>query len=385
MHYDCLILGAGAAGLFAARTAAARGRSVCVLDHAGAPGRKVLVAGGGKCNFTNLHVSARDFRSANPHFVKSALARFTPWDMLAFLAEHDISWEEREHGQLFCRRSASELVEALHHDCLALGVTFRFNETIVDIRKTDRFLVKLTEKGVTGTTCLIALGGAAWPQVGASDFGQVLARRLGHRILPSRPALVPLTLPSNWSLGGLSGIALPVRLSLGNTGFVENLLFTHKGISGPVVLQISNFWKQGVAILADFLPERPLASLLDAASPKRQLKTVLVEHLPERLVHALLPAGLLGRQIAQLSLKERNRISETIHAFSIHPSGTGGLKKAEATAGGVDTADVSSRSMESRILPGLHFAGEVLDVAGQLGGFNLHWAWASGKAAGESL
>lgn len=384
-HYDVVILGAGASGLWAAMTAAKRGKSVCVVDHGKRAGRKVLIAGGGKCNFTNLEMTPADFVSRNPHFVKSALARFTPWDMVAFLGRHDICWEEREFGRLFCRDSAEEIVSALLSECRKARVVFRLEEEIRGVVKKGAFEVTLGTGTVTAAACLIALGGPAWPQVGATDAGHRIAKQFGHTIIPARPALVPLTLPSDWALRGLTGIALPVTLAVGGKRFTENLLFTHKGISGPVVLQASCHWERGREIVADFLPGKRVEALLAEAGGKPLVRTVLSRFLPERLAEALLTTHLGARQIAQLTAKELALLAHLVHTHPIAPVGTEGMRKAEATGGGVDTADVSSKTMESRFTPGLYLTGELLDVTGQLGGYNLHWAWASGQAAGEAM
>ncbi len=371
--------------MWAAMTAAKRGKSVCVIDHGKKAGRKILIAGGGKCNFTNLQATPADFVCRNPHFVKSALARLSPWDVVSFVENHDIPWEEREHGQLFCRDSAEDMVEALLLECRKAKVVLRLDSEITGVTQADGFQVTLEKGQVTAASCLIALGGPAWPQVGATDMGHRLAKQFGHTIIPARPALVPFTLPSDWKLKGLTGIALPARLTVGGKSFTENLLFTHKGLSGPVALHASCHWEKGQEMAVDFLPGNRIESLLVEAGGKPLVRTLLSRILPERLATALVPAKLGGQQIAQLTLKDQERLVSLIHDYRITPSGTEGMRKAEATSGGVDTADVSSKTMESRLTPGLYLTGELLDVTGQLGGFNLHWAWASGQAAGESM
>jgi predicted Rossmann fold flavoprotein len=384
-HYDIVILGAGASGLWAAMTAAKRGKSVCVIDHGKKAGRKILIAGGGKCNFTNLEMTTDDFLCRNPHFVKSALARLTPWDLIDFLESYDIPWEEREHGQLFCRDSAADIVSALLAECKKAKVTLRLDEEIKNVTKNEIFKVALGSGEVTAPACLIALGGPAWPQVGATDTGHRIAKQFGHTIIPARPALVPFTTASDWKLKGLTGIALPVRLTVGGKSFTENLLFTHKGLSGPVALQASCHWGKGMEIAINFLPDHRIETLLADAGGKPLVRTVLSRILPERLATALLPAKLGGRQIAQLTTQDHELLAGLVHNYPVIPAGTEGMRKAEATGGGVDTADVSSKTMESRLTPGLYLTGELLDVTGQLGGFNLHWAWASGQAAGEAM
>ena len=383
-NHDVIILGAGASGLWCALTAARRGRNVLVIDHARKAGRKILIAGGGKCNFTNIDLSAANYHCRNKHFTKSALARFTPWHMVEYLSTHGIPWEEREHSQLFCTRSAEDITDAMYTDCTENNVQFAFREEITSVTKNnDDFLITTPTGTYTAPSVVIALGGSAWPQVGATDLGYRLARKFGHKIIPTYPALVPLMMPSNWRLNNLSGIALPVTIKCNNKQFTENMLFTHKGISGPVVLQISAHWKKDDEIVIDLLPSNDIDDLLDKAGSKPLLKTVLNRHLPERLATALIPNALGEKQIAQLSKKDLHTLRNAVHAFSVIPTGTEGMKKAEATGGGVDTDTVSSKTMESKLCKGLYFTGEVLDVVGDLGGFNLHWAWASGNAAGE--
>ncbi|MCT4626846.1 NAD(P)/FAD-dependent oxidoreductase [Halodesulfovibrio sp.] len=385
-QHDVIILGAGASGLWAALTAAKRGRKVLVVDHARKAGRKILIAGGGKCNFTNIELSAANYHCKNRHFCKSALARFTPWHMVEYLSLHDIPWEEREHSQLFCTRSAEDITYALYNDCLEENVRFLFSEQITSVQKNDDlFDVTVTGGRHSAPSLIVALGGSAWPQVGATDAGYKLARQFGHKIIPTFPALVPLMMPSNWKCKNLSGIALPVSISCNKKQYTENMLFTHKGISGPVVLQISAHWKKGDALEIDFLPHASLETLLEESGSTLLLKTVLKRTFPERLAVALIPSELGEKQIAQLSKKDLLALHAAIHAFKVTPTGTEGLKKAEATGGGVDTDSISSKTMESKLCQGLYFTGEVLDVLGDLGGFNLHWAWASGNAAGESV
>lgn len=383
-QHDVIILGAGASGLWTALTAAKRGRTVLVVDHARKAGRKILIAGGGKCNFTNIDISPANYHCKNRHFCKSALARFSPWHMVEYLSLHNIPWEEREHSQLFCTRSAADITEALYNDCLEHNVRFLFSEQITSVqKKDDLFDIQLTNSAHQAPSVVVALGGSAWPQVGATDAGYKLARKFGHKIVPTFPALVPLMMPSNWKLKNLSGIALPVTISSNGKLFTENMLFTHKGISGPVVLQISAHWKKGDSIEIDLLPYASIEDSINEAGSKPLLKTIVNRHFPERLASALIRKELGEKQLAQLSKKDMQEIHASIHAFNVVPTGTEGMKKAEATGGGVDTADVSSKTMESKLCKGLYFTGEVLDVLGDLGGFNLHWAWASGNAAGE--
>ena len=385
MRYDAVILGAGASGLWAAMVAAKRGRSVCVVDHGRKAGRKILVAGGGKCNFTNLDMDPHRFVCGNPHFVKSALARFAPWDIIEFLEKRRIGWEERELGRLFCRKSSSEMVSALLKECQSKGVHFRLDQPIDRVEKKDGFSVDLGTSCVRAQNCLVALGGPAWPQAGATNLGHTLASHFGHKIVPAGPALVPFAFPPAWPLAGLTGIALPAKVTAGRKSVTENLLFTHKGLSGPAALQASCHWKKGEALTIDFLPQKELAHLMKEAGGKPFVKSFLSKFLPERLALALLPEKLAQSQLAQLTAKDLSALTNLVHRHRLTPSGTLGMKKAEATRGGVCTSQISSKTMESALAPGLFFSGEVMDVTGTLGGYNLHWAWASGQAAGQAI
>lgn len=413
---DVLILGAGASGLFCAMTAAARGRRVTLVDHARATGRKVRIAGGGKCNFTNMEMHARHYVGGNPHFPKSALARLTPWDMVSLLSEHSIAWEEREHGQLFCLRSADDVADLLEARCRAAGCRFLLGQRVDGVEHDgEAFVVTVapaqaaggdadggvyanansgTHAGTEGASpktirlraaaLVVATGSAAWPQIGATDIGHRIARQFGHAVAPSRPVLVPLVMDPQWPLHGLAGIALPARVTTGGASFTLPLLFTHRGISGPAALQASCYWQPGEPVEIDFLPGANLDDLLRAPEHGKLLvRTLLGRLFPDRLAERLVPPDLAGRKNAELSRSARAALHGAVHAHAAVPTGTEGMRKAEAATGGVRVDQISSRSMESALRPGLFFTGEVLDVTGQLGGYNLHWAWASGKAAGE--
>lgn len=423
---DVIILGAGASGLFCAMTAAARGRRVTLVDHARTTGRKVRIAGGGKCNFTNLEMHARHYVGDNPHFPKSALARFTPWDMVSLVSEHAIAWEEREHGQLFCLRSAHDLADLLEQRCRAAGCRFLLGRRVVGVEHDGTAFVATiaphpcgpgaacgadhdpdgradTEahgaRAVGGdgpgkplrlraASLVVSTGGPAWPQIGATDMGYHIARQFGHAVTPPRPVLAPLVMPPQWPLHGLAGIALPARVTVNDASFTLPLLFTHRGISGPAALQASCRWRPGAPVEIDFLPDARLDERLRAPEHGKLLvRTLLGRLLPDRLAERLTPPdspGVAERKVAELSRTARDALHRAVHAHAVVPAGTEGMRKAEAAAGGVRVDRISSRSMESGLRPGLFFTGEVLDVTGQLGGYNLHWAWASGKAAGES-
>ncbi|MEG6506663.1 NAD(P)/FAD-dependent oxidoreductase [Nitratidesulfovibrio sp. 1201_IL3209] len=409
---DVIILGAGASGLFCAMTAAARGRRVTLVDHARATGRKVRIAGGGKCNFTNLEMHAKHYVGGNPHFPKSALARFTPWDMVSLVSENAIAWEEREHGQLFCLHAADDVADLLERRCRAAGCRFLLGQRVEGVEHDGTaFVVTIAPaqapgsdtdsdaepgpqaagRGGPGTpvrlraaSLVVATGSPAWPQVGATDIGHRIARRFGHAVAPPRPVLAPLAMPPQWPLHGLAGIALPARVTTAGVSFTLPLLFTHRGISGPAALQASCHWQPGAPVEIDFLPGENLDEMLRVPEHGKLLaRTLLGRLLPTRLADRLVPPDISDRRIAELSRTARAALHAAVHAHAAVPAGTEGMRKAEAAAGGVRVDRISSRSMESALRPGLFFTGEVLDVTGQLGGYNLHWAWASGKAAGE--
>ncbi len=384
--FDVLILGGGAAGLLCAATAAERGRSVLVVDHAAKLGRKILISGGGRCNFTNRTVGPEHFRSANPHFARSALARYRPEDFIALVDGAGIAWHERRHGQLFCDVSAKDIVALLLRRCESAGVRFALGQSVVEVGR-DAAGFALRRSGdaaaLRGTNLVVATGGLSVPTVGASDLGLRLATQFGLRLIPTAPALVPLNLPGT---SELSGVAVDAVVSLPGHAFQENVLFTHGGLSGPAILQISTWWEPGMAIGIDLLPSGRVDDLIRnarQAGSKLLVANLLSDALPKRLVHARL-AGLpaMERTVQQLDQRDITAISEAIHTWRIIPTGTAGYSKAEATRGGIDTRDLSSQTMAARTVPGLYAIGEVVDVTGWLGGYNFHWAWASGHAAG---
>ena len=392
-NLDALILGAGAAGLLCARTATARGRRVALVDHGPAPGRKIAVSGGGKANFTNVHMDSIHFVGAQPDFCESALSLFEPSQIMDILAQHRLPWEEREHGQLFGLDTATRLVEALWRDSRKADqhCPLLLEHAVEDAAHTEHgFCVTLRHKGrvkkLTAPALVLALGGPAWPQAGASEKGAQLARRLGHRVLPFRPVLVPLRMADNWPLHGLSGISVKARLCVGDYQRLDDVLFTHTGISGPAALQISCRWQQGQPVDMDFLPQRRFDELLDAPEcAKLTPRSLLTKYVPQRLADALLPEELARRKVAELSRAARNALRDAVHGHRAVPQSTEGLRRAEATAGGVDTTQIDPWSMESLLCKRLFVVGELLDVTGHLGGYNLHWAWASGYTAGLNI
>ena len=389
---DVLIIGAGASGLFCAMEAARRGRQVLVLDHAESPGRKILASGGGRCNFTNDEVDAGHFLGANPHFCKSALSRYNQWNFLDLVKKYKIRFHEREHGQLFCDHSASEILAMLLDQCHKTGVRILTSQRLaaVDRSGAGEFIVSANQVRYVAASLVIASGGLSMSTLGASDLGYQLAKKFGHSIVATRPGLVPLTLSAQDKelLTPLSGIALPATVTCREESFTENLLFTHRGLSGPVILQISNYWQPGDPITIDLLPGSDLLAELKEtkkAHPQRQLRPLLLAKLPRRLVSALLndQMPLLARPLQSIAQDDFIPICRRLQQWTLKPAGNEGYKGAEVTLGGVNTAEISSKTMESRKVAGLYFVGEVLDVTGWLGGYNLQWAWSSGWCAGQ--
>ncbi len=385
-HYDVLILGAGAAGLFCAMHAGRGGRRVLLLEHASRIGKKILISGGGRCNFTNLHTTADNFLSANPHFAKSALARYTPADFLELVEKHHISWHEKTLGQLFCDRAASDIVSMLEQECAEAGVTIQVATPVREVTHHEGFQVATSTGIFCAGSLVIATGGLSIPKMGATPFGYQVAQQFGLRLQPCRPALVPLTFgPEDLNrYASLAGISTEAVAAAGPVRFREKLLFTHRGLSGPVILQASSYWQPGQPVTIDLAPGRLWTEPLRAQISQRNLasaRTALHAVLPHRLADRWLalqpPAAWTNQGLAEAE--------SALHRWTLYPAGTEGYEKAEVTAGGVDTAELSARTMESRRVPGLYFIGEVVDVTGHLGGFNFQWAWASGAAAGRAL
>ncbi len=391
MLFDVIIVGAGAAGLMCAGTAAARGRSVLVLDHADRPGKKILISGGGRCNFTNLDVSSAHFISQNPHFCKSALARFTAADFLAMVEEHGIPWHEREHGQLFCDRSAADILDMLLSRCRRHDVRMHLPCAIESVRKEQDGFRLETSRGILHCASLVvATGGLSIPKIGASGFGLDIARQFGLHIVDPDAGLVPLrfTGPEKEALQSLAGISMPVCIRCRNARFREAMLFTHRGISGPAVLQISSYWQPGDSLEVDLLPGLDAAAWLQRQAtghPGMRVDNALATRLPKRLVALLMQMQSLPRRpLKSLSEREIPRIADTLAGWRLKPAASEGYRTAEVMRGGVDTRELSSKTMESRKVAGLYFIGEVVDVTGHLGGFNFQWAWSSGHAAGQA-
>ncbi|OJW56647.1 MAG: hypothetical protein BGO57_12170 [Sphingomonadales bacterium 63-6] len=388
-EFDAIILGAGAAGLMAAATAGQRGRRVLLLDHADAPGKKILIAGGGRCNFTNIHTAPDRYLSQNPHFAKSALGRYSPQDFLALVESHGIAWHEKTLGQLFCDGSARQIVDMLLAECAKGGVELRSNAPVSEVAHADGvFRVTAGDETISAPALVIATGGPSIPKMGATGFAYDLARQFGLKVVEPRPALVPLTLPGDEALfRELSGVSAEVIARCGKAAFREAALFTHRGLSGPAILQISSYWRRGEEVGIDFLPDLGEGWLAEAkrARPRAGMRSVLGEHLPDRLATVLAEKLGLERELGNLSDKTLAEAARRLADWRFLPNGSEGFAKAEVTIGGISTAELSSKTMEARKLPGLYAIGEAVDVTGWLGGYNFQWAWASAKAAGQAI
>jgi predicted Rossmann fold flavoprotein len=392
-QFDVIIIGAGAAGLFCAAQAGQRGRRVLLLDNGKKPGRKILMSGGGRCNFTNLYTEPAAYLSHNPHFCKSALARYTQWDFIDLVNRHGIAWHEKTLGQLFCDDSAQQIVDLLLAECDKGNVTLRLRSEVLSVARDESgYTLQLNGSTVQAEKLVIASGGLSMPGLGASPFGYKIAEQFGLSVFPTRAALVPFTLhkPLLEQLQTLSGVALETTIDAQDgTRFKEAMLFTHRGLSGPAVLQISSYWQPGEFVTIDLSPATPLEAFLTAqreAHPNLSLKNSLAKILPKRLVEVLQALKVVPDiTLKQLNSKQQTELAQTLHAWRIQPNGTEGYRTAEVTLGGVDTTQLSSKTMEARAVPGLYFIGEVADVTGWLGGYNFQWAWSSAWACAQAL
>ncbi|WP_354669082.1 NAD(P)/FAD-dependent oxidoreductase [Rhizobium sp. SSA_523] len=389
--YDVVVLGAGAAGMMCALRAGQRGRSVLVVDHARAPGEKIRISGGGRCNFTNLHAGPSNYISGNRHFAKSALARYTPADFLALVGKHRIGWHEKTLGQLFCDDSAKDIIRMLIAEMQMGGVELRLQTAISSVEKSDgRFRVDLGQDVVEAQSLVVATGGKSIPKMGATGLAYRLAEQFGLAVTETRPGLVPLTLEPSLleKLSPLSGIAVDAEARSGKTRFREALLFTHRGLSGPSILQISSYWREGEEVALTLLPEIDLLARLKQArkeNGRQALQTVLAEMLPRRLAQHFGDVLNLAGPLADQSDRKLQAAAEAIQNWQLRPAGSEGYRTAEVTLGGVDVNAIDSRSMEAKAVPGLYFIGECVDVTGWLGGYNFQWAWASGHVCGEAV
>lgn len=385
MNKDVIIIGAGAAGMMCAISAGERGRRVLLVDHSRTLAGKIRISGGGRCNFTNQNVGAENYISANPHFCRSALSRFTPQDIIGYLRKHNIDWQEKKLGQLFLKNTSRDIIDMLRQECLETGAEFLTGKEVVEVHheagKKDReFTVLIENQAISAPSLVIATGGLSVPETGSSPFGYKLAKQFGLQVTELKPGLVPITTQSGFP--DLAGISIHTIATCNKMSFREDLLFTHKGLSGPAILQISSYWNSGAPIELDLLPG--LEDVLLADYPgKKLLSTALAQYLPKKFAQYYCRNWLEDKPIGHYSLNQLKMIEKNLHRFSIIPTGTEGFRKAEVTVGGVSTHELSSKSMESKRVPGLFFIGEVVDVTGWLGGYNFQWAWSSGYVAGS--
>lgn len=385
MRYDAIIIGGGAAGLFCAITAGRRGKRVLVIEHNAEVGRKIVISGGGRCNFTNTETGPENFISRNPHFCKSALARFTPRDFVRLVREHKISFYEKKLGQLFCRESSRQIVDMLLTEAWRARVDLKTACPVKAVSAGDGFTVNTSAGPFGAANLVVACGGLSFPKIGATGLGYDIARQFGIEVAEMRPSLVAMVLEEK-SYSKLAGVSLDTSVSAGGQTFRENTLFTHRGLSGPAILQVSNYWERGLPVQIDCLPGRNMAETIHSARrDKRNVGNFLSGLLPARFVEAIIPAAVAGKRVAELSNIEIDTIARSINSWQVSFSGTEGYGRAEVTLGGVSTGELSSQTMEAKKVPGLYFIGEVVDVTGWLGGYNFQWAWASGYAAGNSL
>lgn len=391
-QYDVVVIGAGAAGLFCAAQAGQRGLRVLLLDNGKKPGRKILMSGGGRCNFTNLYAEPGAYLSQNPHFCKSALARYTQWDFIDLVNRHGIAYHEKTLGQLFCDDSAQQITDMLLKECEQGQVTLRLRSEVLEVEKGDVFTIRLNNGVIQSPKLVIATGGLSMPGLGATPFGYQLAQQFSINVLPTRAALVPFTLhkPLLEQLQTLSGVSVPSLIEAENgVTFRENILFTHRGLSGPAVLQLSSYWQPGEFVTINLLPDQDLTALLDAerlAHPNQSLKNTLAQWLPKRLVECLQALGQLPDvTLKQMQKPQQTQVENTLQQWRVQPNGTEGYRTAEVTLGGVDTHELSSKTLEASKVPGLYFIGEVVDVTGWLGGYNFQWAWSSAWACAQAL
>ena len=396
MKFDVVVIGAGAAGLFCAIEAGKRGRKVLVVEHNAQVGRKILISGGGRCNFTNIHTKAENFISENPHFCKSALARYTPQDFVDLVVKHRIEFYEKKLGQLFCCESSRQIVEMLLAECARAKVEIRTNCSVRDIKKADgerlssvnnSFEVETNQGKFVCESLVIAAGGLSFPKIGATDFGFRIARQFGLKIVEPQPALVSLVFEKNErNFGKLAGVSIDAVVSTGKQAFRENILFTHRGLSGPAILQISNYWRKDKAVSIDLLPNADALEILEENdSSKQNLDNFLSRFLPNRFAEIFTDEIFRNKPLNQIGNKQRGQIAESLNNWRVKFGDTEGFHKAEVTRGGVSTGELSSQTMEAKREAGLYFIGEVVDVTGWLGGYNFQWAWASAFAAGKAV
>jgi len=385
-EWDVIVIGAGAAGLLCAIEAGKRGREVLLLEHSDTVGKKIKISGGGRCNFTNIYTNPDNFTSSNPHFCKSALARYTPADFVALVEKHGIAYHEKKLGQLFCYGSSQQIIDLLLRECMDARVEIRCGCRVLGVEKNDTFRIETNQGSIVSDSLVIASGGLSIAPLGATDFGYRIARQFGLQIEEPRPGLVPFTLTSQilkrWAK--LAGVSVDALVGYDGQQFRENILITHRGLSGPGILQISSYWEPGASVSINLLPDEDMLELLMRnKSSDTELVNLLSRYLPRRFAQAWCDLYAASRPLKHYNGRELEEVARMLHNMQITPSGTEGFKKAEVTIGGVSTTELSSRTMEARRVPGLYFIGEVVDVTGQLGGYNFQWAWASAFAAGQ--
>jgi predicted Rossmann fold flavoprotein len=386
MKFDVIIIGAGAAGLFCAAEAGKRGRKTLVIEHNAQVGRKIIISGGGRCNFTNIYTKPENFVSNNPHFCKSALARYTPNDFVELVKKHKIEFYEKKLGQLFCRESSRLIVEMLLAECAKAKVEIRTNCSVKNVSKNNSFEIETNQGVFSGESLVIASGGLSFPKIGATDFGYRVAKQFGIKTVGTKPSLVPLVFASEKNFQKLAGISVDSVVSSGKASFRENILFTHRGLSGPAILQISNYWRRENPVTIDLLPTENAFELLEKNRESRQnLDNFLSRHLPNRFAEIFIAQQFSNKPLYQLNRKEIEQIAEKLNGWQVKFGETEGFHKAEVTLGGIDTNELSSQTIESKKVSGLYFIGEIVDVTGWLGGYNFQWAWASAFAAGQAV
>jgi predicted Rossmann fold flavoprotein len=386
MKYDVIIIGGGAAGLFCAIEAGKRGRKTLVIEHNAQVGRKIIISGGGRCNFTNIDTKPENFISANPHFCKSALARFTPQDFVELVKKHKIDFYEKKLGQLFCRESSRQIVEMLLKECKAAGVEFQLDCSVKSVERSELFDIETTRGKLTSTSLVIATGGLSFPKIGASDFGYRIGKQFSLKFTEIRPSLVALVLAGRKAYKGLAGVSNDSTVSAGKHSFRENILFTHRGLSGPAILQISNYWQKSTPISINLLPETDALDLLNKNRHKAQtIENFLGGLIPQRFAETFVEQNVPNKPLNQLSNREVELVAASLNTWKVEFNDTEGYDRAEVTLGGISTDELSSQTMESKKVEGLYFIGEIVDVTGWLGGYNFQWAWSSGFAAGQNV
>ena len=384
MTYDVIIIGGGAAGLMCAIEAGKRGRRTLLIEHNGQVGRKIIISGGGRCNFTNIYTTPENFISQNPHFAKSALSRYTPQDFVELVKKYRIDFYEKKLGQLFCRKRSNAIVEMLLAECRKVKVKLATNTSVVSVDKNERFTLETSQGRFESANLVIASGGLSFPKIGATNFGYQIARQFGLKIVQTRPSLVALVAEGRERFPAAAGVSVDASVSAGGQTFRENILFTHRGLSGPAILQASNYWQHDKPLSIDLLPDTDATHLLNDRS-KKKFGNALAELLPQRVVELILEESLRNKPVDQIGNRQREEIAKLLNGWQLKFIDTEGWHKAEVTLGGVSTEELSSQTMESKRVPGLYFIGEVVDVTGWLGGYNFQWAWASGFAAGQNV